>query len=191
MQFASSGSQTLSAVTLSVAIALLSGCSRSYASGNVSVLTLSPNVKCATSDCKSYNVVPYVLSRSQYGTACLGNVPPGTTVDPERPPQSYLATDIGRAGFPRLSTAELHTVRSIARYIRSKTLRVAWVDHASTHRNFIVFDADQGPCFAAPGGYVVLNGTCNEFYEPGENPYHTLSAPSCVPMKRPWSHDLR
>jgi hypothetical protein len=77
-------------------------------------------------------------------------------------------------------------VQRIVHHVRSKTLRIAWVEHATTPKAFIVFDAVSGPCVVA-GGDPVLNGVCNEFYEPGENPYNTLSSPTCLnPKKRPW-----
>ena len=55
-------------------------------------------------------------------------------------------------------------------------------------REFIVFDATDGACEVWAPGYKVLNGGCNEFYEPGENPYYTHPAPECFPedVNPPW-----
>ncbi len=60
---------------------------------------LAPNITCA-SDCRGYNVHPYVLKRSRYGVTCLGNVPRGTIPNQDPRPQSYLVRDIGKPGFP-------------------------------------------------------------------------------------------
>ncbi len=146
---------------------------------------LAPNITCAIQDCSTYNSQPYVLTRSTFGIGCLGTTPPGSTPNPVPPPESYRVRDIGRPGFPALKPVEAALTKRVIRYIKSDTLRIAWV----TQRNsteFIIFDAIYGPCYNGSGGYPVLNGRCNEFYDPGENPYHTLPAPSCFPSKRPW-----
>ncbi len=130
--------------------------------------------------------MPYVRTRSRYGIGCLGNVPPGTTEPPEPPPQSFATSDIGRPGFPRLRASERGMIRRIQQSVRSKTLRIAWLDGATTPNHFIVFDATDGPCEVWAGGYAVLNGACNEYYQPGENPYRTHPAPDCFATNRPW-----
>lgn len=76
-------------------------------------------------------------------------------------------------------------VDAIQRHLHSPTLRVTWL----YPHEFIVFDAVDGPCSDAAPGYPVLNEGChqNEFYEPGEDPYHTGAGPTemqCSP--RPW-----
>jgi hypothetical protein len=115
----------------------------------------------------------------------MGNVPPGTTPNPEPPPQSYSVAFVGKPGFPVLRQDELATLRRIRAYVRSKTLRIAWVGGPS-RREFIVFDATDGPCEVWAAGYSVLNGGCNEFYQPGENPYWTHAGSGCYPTSRPW-----
>lgn len=148
-------------------------------------IPLAPGVVCATPDCTSYNVRPHVRIRSTYGIGCLGNVPPGSVPDPHTPPESFRLADVGRRGVPALSPAERRLVARIERYTADRpTLRFARVD-ATTANGFIVFDALDGPC-GTSRPYEVLNGSCNEFYEPGENPYHTMPAPGCFPQKRPW-----
>lgn len=145
-----------------------------------------PNITCFDPTCRSYNERPYVLTRSRYGTGCLGNVPPGTTPSRKPPPQSYLVNDIGKLGFPALKPGEASVVRRIQRYVRSSTLRIAWVDDGS---EFIVFDAKDGPCEVWAPGYGELNDyddSCNEYYEPGENPYRTHAGTRCDPVKRLW-----
>jgi hypothetical protein len=145
---------------------------------------LMPNITCSDPTCRGYNEQPYVLTRSRYGIACLGNVPPGTTPSTKPPPQSYLVKDIGKPGFPALKPSEASMIRRIVRYVHSGTLRIAWV---SDGREFIVFDAKDGPCEVWAPGYGVLNGDpCNEYYEPGENPYGTHAGTECDLVKRPW-----
>jgi hypothetical protein len=170
------------------ALVLSTGCSaRSPAASRVvRGIPLAPNISCSTPDCTSYSVQPMVRMRSRYGTSCMGNTPPGTTPNPRPAPQSYLASDIGKPGFPKLRPDEARLVARIRRYIRSGDLRIAWLDRATTPNNFIVFDANDGPCEVQAGGYSVLNGGCNELYQPGENPYSTHAGSGCYPVKRPW-----
>ena len=101
---------------------------------------------------------------------------------------SYLVSDIGKPGMPRLSVSERAMIERVRRYVHSRTLRFAWVDHSTTMGEPIVFDAYDGPCEVWAGGYQVLNGFCNEYYEPGENPYSTHAAPGgCYRAPpRPW-----
>lgn len=170
--------------TLCVVIALLVIAVRGSSGRTVNGVPLAPNIRCGQADCRSYNVFPYVRTRSRYGIGCMGNVPPGTTPNPEPPPQSYAAADVGKPGFPVLSRDELATLRRIERYIASKALRIAWVGRDGTQ--LIVFDATDGPCEVWAAGYGVLNGGCNEFYQPGENPYYTHAGSGCYPSARPW-----
>jgi hypothetical protein len=116
----------------------------------------------------------------------MGNTPPGTIPNSAPAPESYLVSDIGKAGMAALTAHELRLVRRISRYVPSKTLRFAWVDRDITGHDFIVFDATDGPCEVWSAGYAVLNGDCNEFYQPGENPYGTHAGSGCYPEKRPW-----
>lgn len=118
----------------------------------------------------------------------MGDISPGTTPDPSPPPQSYRIADIGKPGFPKLAPDELAMVRRIQRYIHSSTLRIAWVVQSTTPNGFIVFNATDGPCEVWAAGYKVLNGGCNEFYQPGENPYNTHPVPDCyrADERPPW-----
>ena len=174
---------------LAMAIYLASACSQhSNSSGRLAPngVPLAPNITCATTDCRSYNAQPYILIQSKFGIGCLGNVPPGSTPNPAPPPESYRVKDNGQPGFPALKPAESALTRRVVRYTKSDTLRIAWVSQRRADAEFIVFDAIYGPCYNGAGGYPVLNGMCNEFYEPGETPYHTLHSPDCFPSKRPW-----
>jgi hypothetical protein len=168
-------------VAACVSVLVLGGCNRSDERRTFHGVPLAPNISCPDPTCSSYNEEPYVLTRSRYGVGCLGNVPPGATPNPEPPPQSYLVKDIGKPDFPALQPSEASKVRRIQRYVNSSTLRIAWVGG-----EFIVFDAKDGPCETWAQGYSVLNGACNEFYEPGDNPYNTHAGSGCPGAKRPW-----
>jgi hypothetical protein len=151
---------------------------------------LAPNITCADSDCATYNVAPYVRTRSRYGIGCMGNPTPGHTPNPDPPPQSYAVADIDKPGFPALAPPEREMVQRIQRYVHSRTLRFAWLAPPGQRvkAEFVVFDATAGPCEVAAGGYPVLNGDCNEYYQPGENPYFTHAGAGGCPLmpKRPW-----
>ncbi len=168
-------------------VSLTVACSRHQASVRVAPngVPLAPNITCATPDCSTYNVQPYVRNRSKYGIGCLGNVPPGTVANSETPPQSYRVADIGKPGVPKLTEGQAALVGRVVRSVKSDTLRIAWVDDTAERSKFIIFDALDGPC-GTGRPYDVLNGACNEEYEPGENPYHTFPAPDCFATKRPW-----
>jgi hypothetical protein len=123
-------------------------------------------------ECEGRQVLPIVLSRSRYGVTCLGDVAPGETPNPAPRPEVFLARDIGKPGFPELSSAEIGQVERIRKHVRSATLSIAWAE-----AEFVVFDAVRGPCDPAP--YTVLNSVRpdSEVYEPGETPYHTIPQP--------------
>ena len=170
-----------------IATTVLIACSHTAAQERApNGVPLAPNVHCASQDCRVYNVYPYVRTRSKYGIGCMGNTPPGQPIHPELPPQSYLAADIGKPGFPKLRPSELQMVGRIRHDGHWKSLRIAWLGYATTPHNFIVFDATDGPCEVGAGGYAVLDGDCNEFYQPGENPYSTHAGSGCYPESRPW-----
>ncbi len=174
-------------------LVLAAACSRSASAGadvqSFKGVPLAPNVTCFDAQCSSYNVRPYVRTHSRYGIGCMGNVPPGTEIKTKLPPESYAAADVGKPGFPALTRDEAGMLARIQQYVHSKTLRIAWVGRRSEgERAFIVFDASDGPCEVWAAGYPVLNGTCNEAYQPGENPYTTHGTPGCYPPNdhRPW-----
>jgi hypothetical protein len=99
---------------------------------------------------------------------------------------SYSIDELGKPGVPDLTGSEDRVLHRIERYVRPGTLRFAWVD-AWKPNDFIVFDATDGPCADFALGYEVLNGPCDQFYEPGENPYATHAGPAeGVSCKRPW-----
>lgn len=97
-------------------------------------------------------------------------------------PRNYSVAEIGNPGIPKLTRRQLKSISSIKQYISSPFLRFAFVSD-----ELIVFDAVDGPCFdgGAPG-YPVLNGDCNEYYQPGEDPRTTVAAPGCIGPPRPW-----
>jgi hypothetical protein len=112
----------------------------------------------------------------KYAIRCSGYVVPGVPRPYESPPLSYSADDVGKPGVPHLTTAQMASLRSIERELRPGHLRFVFLG------DFIVFDADAGPCADFAPGYPVLNVrppvlpknrryTYNLYYEPGENPY--------------------
>ena len=146
--------------------------------------SLSPNIFCLDSACRTYRTIPFVRRKVKWGFACLGNVPPGTTMNPRLPPIEYAAEDVGKPGFPKLTRYELVALRELRRVDDSPQLRIAWVDGPDgPNSEFIIFDETGEPCNGNAGGYRVLNGRCNEFYEPGENPYETRAANGCYGTK--------
>ncbi len=106
---------------------------------------------------------------------------------PHAPPVTYAAADVGKPGVPELTARERDALRRIERYIKSDTLRIAWVDYASPPRHFIIYDANAGPCYEQTHAYRVLNGSCNEDYGPADEPYQTLPAPDCFGTPYPWA----
>lgn len=124
-----------------------------------------------------------VRTKSRYGIGCFGFIRTGATPNPLPPPESYLISDVGKPGFPALTKHETWMVRTITHYVHSPTLRLAWLAHGE----FVVFDATDGPCADFAPGYPVLNGVCNDYYQPGENPYSTSPGPTEIQCaKRPW-----
>ena len=91
-------------------------------------------------------------------------------------PTSYAAQDVGKPGLPKVSPKDLATLKRIIRTAGDPTLRFAYV-----MGEFIVYDAFNGPC-AGMVRYRVINGACNEFYEPYDIAYNTSSAmgPGCL-----------
>jgi hypothetical protein len=184
--------RVLVAISAIAAIALSSGCAKPARDDAATVhfkngVALALNTTCLELDCRTYRTAPYVRTQSRFGVGCLGNVPPGATANPQPPPQSYLVADLGKPGVPRLNRDESATLARIRRYVTSATLRIAWVD-SSNNDKLIIFDARDGPCV---GYYPVLNGTCNEIFEPEETPYHTIPTPECLGTPRPWDQRSR
>lgn len=94
-----------------------------------------------------------------YGTACL------TFRDRTHPSNvSYRAKDVGKTGVPRLTEAQITLLRRIQNYVHSETLRFAFV-----RREFLVFDATDGPCADFAPGYWIMNSV-DLYFEPGEAP---------------------
>ena len=118
-------------------------------------------------------------SVSKMGAQCI----PYGKLRPEGP-RSYLVSDIGKPGVPHLDARAMRAIHKIQRYVHSSTLRFV-------AEPFMLFDATRGPCLDIAGEYPLLNGACNEFYEPGEDPYHAKAAPGDICPKYPWMRDAR
>ena len=114
----------------------------------------------------------------KYGIACL------TYSDPSHPANlSYNANDIGKAGVPKPDLEDLTMLQRIRRYVKSPTLRLAYIDG-----KMIVFDASAGPCADFAAGYWVMNSKePNLYFEPGESPnFVHAGPPDGVPTAGPW-----
>ncbi|MGD0969693.1 MAG: hypothetical protein ABR949_15580 [Candidatus Aquilonibacter sp.] len=98
---------------------------------------------------------------------------------PHAPPITYAAADVGKPGVPRLTAQERALLHRIEYYVKSGTLRIAWLNDAPPQHRFIIYDADAGPCYAQSRAYPVLNGNCLEYYGPADDPYETLPVPDC------------
>lgn len=113
------------------------------------------------------------------GVACRRNDKVG--------PPSYSVTLIGKPDVPRLSAADLATLHRIIKYVHPATLRFAYLDKMPEHRRFIVFNARPNRlCDPTQTPFVVLNGACNEYYEPLDVMFTTTAAMGCVNPPRPW-----
>jgi len=117
------------------------------------------------------------------GVACfVSNIPGG----PSTGPASYAISDIGKPGVPRLDARDELVVRRITRYVHAPSLRFA----VTPTRGLVVFNAVAGPCSGGAPGYFVLNGYCNEYYQPAEPPFRPHATPGCLLPPRPWiPHD--
>lgn len=115
----------------------------------------------------------------KYGIACL-------TYQQRTTPSnlSYSVADIGKEGVPTLTDSQVTMIRRIQKYVHSETLRFGFTGRGQ----FIVFDADAGPCFdGAPGYWVMNDPDINSFYEPGEAPDFIHAIPGEVaPTPGPW-----
>jgi hypothetical protein len=150
----------------------------------VNGVTTVTTVKCIHSVCRPYHDEPRE-TRSRYGIAC----PAATSdrnLDPAPLPESYAVNEISKPGFPGLTPSEATTVRRIRRYVQSPTLRIAWLPPHGYRKKaeFVVFDAVDGPC-SKTLAYGVLNGWCNEMYQPSFDAYSTWAAPDCLKATPP------
>ena len=121
-----------------------------------------------------------VPTHSRYGTRC-----PHITVDDDSlPHESYSVSDIGKPGFPTLSQRELGIVRKIETQLshrERRQLRIAWTaGYEGPHHLIVIAPAPENVCQEWMG-LSVLNGTCNEFYIPGEYPDRTIPSMGCYP----------
>jgi hypothetical protein len=128
------------------------------------------------------SVVPTSVPVGRYGIGCRTVNAPN-----EVGPPSYSVKDTGKPGVPALTKKEAHDIRVIERYVHSPTLRFARI-----FPRFIVFDANQGPCFEGAAGYWIMNDPVNDnlYYQPGEAPGDIHAVPGDGSMPHPWLKDL-
>jgi hypothetical protein len=96
-------------------------------------------------------------------------------------PIIYRVADVGRRGVPKLDKHERDEIRTISKFVRSRYLRFAVLGG-----DVVVFNAFRGDCVYDAPGYPVLNGACNEYYQPGLDPNVTHPMPGCLGPPRPW-----
>jgi hypothetical protein len=96
-------------------------------------------------------------------------------------PAGYSVHDMGKPRVPKLDAQDRAMLRSIMRFVHLTTLRFAYAP------NFIVYDADDGPCSGHP--YAVLNlPGCNAMYWPLNTRHGQFPAMGCYSHPRPWIH---
>lgn len=102
-------------------------------------------------------------------------------------PVIYSANAIERTYATNLlRNDERREIETIRRYIGVNYAKLRF-----THlgKRLIVFVSQFGDCDSSAPGYRVLNGYCNEYYEPGEMPNRTHPTPGCLGARRPWYTD--
>lgn len=124
----------------------------------------------------------------KYAIRCSGYVVPGVPRPMKPSPLSYSAADVGKPGVPRLTKDQMASLKLIQRTQRPKHLRFVFLSESAgpgpVPNDFIIFDAEAGPCADFAPGYPVLNvrhpvnpktrrSMYSLYYEPGENPYTT------------------
>lgn len=103
-------------------------------------------------------------------------------VDGKDFPPSYLVSDLGEPGVPKLTSTQVHQLREISRYVHSATVRFQTVNG-----HFLVYNASLGPCMLAAPGYWVLNtDACNLYFMPADEWEGPSAVPGCYTPKRPW-----
>lgn len=103
-------------------------------------------------------------------------------VDGREFPPSYLVSDLGKAGVPQLDQTERHQALLISRYVHDPTLRFQEISG-----QFLVYDAQWGPCMLAAPGYWVLNAKdCNLYFMPADEWSGPSAVPGCLNPPRPW-----
>src|SRR5579883_1745022 len=107
------------------------------------------------------------------GVRCSGYIAPGNDRAFPPPPVIYSVSDIGKPGASRLTLKQLRTVRQIERVFGRTHLQFVLLPE------LVVFNATRGVCADWAGGYPMLNGNPDgrRFYEPGNTPYTTGTAP--------------
>lgn len=136
--------------------------------------TVAPNgVRCTGFIASKPGYSCYEKLAGRPGVRCSGYVAPGNHTALPPPPVIYSVREMGEAGVPRLTPAQVRTVRQLERAFGSAHLQFVLLPE------LVVFNATRGVCANWAGGYPMLNGNPDgrRFYEPGDNPYTTGTAP--------------
>jgi len=91
----------------------------------------------------------------------------------------------GRPGVPRIAPQDLAKLRRMLRYIHPSYLRFAYLSAMPKGHRFIIFNAAPS-ALCSQHVFSVLNGSCNEYYEPSDVMFTSTPATSCINPPRPW-----
>ena len=103
-------------------------------------------------------------------------------------PANFSISDIGKAGVPSLTPAQISLVRLIRKYVQSDTIRFAIVRPMPLIGSFLVFDAKYGPCPASFVEYWIMNNgyaASNGYYFPRTGDI-SAGPPDVAPSPGPW-----
>jgi hypothetical protein len=75
-------------------------------------------------------------------------------------------------------------VQRVAHYVRTTQMYYAYFPFPGGQFE-LVYSPDVF-CAPTPTWYIVLNGACNEFYDPFATPMNTIATPDCWNPRRPW-----
>lgn len=128
-----------------------------------------------------YIVAPRTLGNHRIGVLRLGQ---GFACEFDRTvaPASYLISDIGRPGVPKLRPRDLAAIDAIQKHVRISTLRFSYVGS-----EFVVFNAPlpvTSVCSPETPPFAVWTGACNEYYNPLLGV--TEAVMDCGHPPRPW-----
>jgi hypothetical protein len=158
---------TRSCTSIVSAILVFCGCSGSHPAPHLSV-------SASTLSAETSYPNQSVASTPRHGIRCTAW---GQYPGPGQYNYSYL--ELGAPDVPKLSPHEVGELKSIEKRTKSKTIRFTILqlrERLGVLRQFIIFDAVDGPCADYAPGYKVLNAS-NYYYQPGENPYQVHAGP--------------
>ena len=124
----------------------------------------------------------YIIKPRMLGNHVVGELRIGAGVacyrDGTIGPPSYLVADVGKMNVPKLSAADVATLRKRFSDTAPTTLRFLSLPLAEPH--LVVFNASLSElCNPISPPFKDLNGSCNQYYSPLEGMDRTTAAPGC------------